>query len=67
MQFANWNFFSQKIVINLEMLKENTLFSARKEWTFQKVEQKEKILSSCGSIQQSSNRDTHLKTRTFYL
>lgn len=64
MQSAN---FSQKIVINLEMLKENTLFSVRNEWTFQKVEQKEKILSSCGSTQQSSNRDTHLKTRTFYL
>lgn len=47
MQFVNWTFFSQETAINLKMLKENTLFTARHKRAFQKVEEGEEILSPC--------------------
>jgi len=45
MQFVNWTFFSQEIVINLEKLKANTLFSDRLKRAFQKVKKGEEIFS----------------------
>lgn len=45
MPIVNWTFFSQETAINLEMLKENTLFSARHKRAIQKVEEGEEILS----------------------
>lgn len=47
MQFVNWTFFIQEIVINLEMLKASALLSARHEKAIQKLEEGEESLSPC--------------------